>query len=90
MRTTVNIDEYLLAEAKVRAARSNRPLGDIIDDALRRQFSASERSDASTVLPTFGIRGQRPLVDIDDRDAVAEALGDNAPAGQDPAPHADR
>jgi len=90
MRTTVNIDDHLLAEAKVRAARSNRPLGDIIDDALRCQFSASERSDASIALPTYGIRGHRPLVDIDDRDAIAEALGDNVFAGQDRTLHADR
>jgi hypothetical protein len=86
----VNIDGHLLAEAKVRAARSNRPLGDIIDDALRRQFSASERSDSSIALPTYGAPGGRPLVDINDRDAVAEALGDNASAGQDRTPHADR
>jgi plasmid stability protein len=90
MRTTVNIDDHLLAEAKVRAARHNRSLGDIIDDALRRQFSAAERSDTSIALPTYGTRSTRPLVDIDDRDAVAEALGDNAHLARDQSTHADR
>jgi hypothetical protein len=90
VRTTVNIDEHLLAEAKVRAARSNRPLGEIIDDALRRQFSLSDRSDASITLPTYGSGGKRPLVDIEDRDAVAEALGDNASPAREAQVRADR
>jgi Arc/MetJ family transcription regulator len=34
MRTTVNIDEHLLAEAKAEAARTKRSLGDVVDDAL--------------------------------------------------------
>lgn len=78
MRTTVNIDENLLAEAKVRAARSQRSLGDVIDDALRRQFAHAD-SPAVTMrpLPTFGVPGERVLVELDDRDAVAEVLGDN-------------
>ncbi|MET0864820.1 MAG: hypothetical protein ABWZ98_10835 [Nakamurella sp.] len=32
MRTTVNIDEQLLAEARNRAARSHQSLGDVIDE----------------------------------------------------------
>ena len=78
MRTTVNIDEYLLAEAKVRAARSHRSLGDVIDEALRLRFASDDRPATSISLPTYGVPGERLLVDIDDRDAVAEALGDNA------------
>ena len=77
MRTTVNIDEHLLAEAKVRAARSHQSLGDVIDEALRFRFSATDRQVSTVRLPTFGGPGERMLVDIEDRDAVAEALGDN-------------
>ena len=36
-----------------------------------------ERQPAEIKLPTHGVRGGQPLVDIDDRDAVAEALGEN-------------
>jgi hypothetical protein len=79
VRTTVNIDEHLLAEAKARAARSHQSLGDVIDEALRLRFAAAKRPVAGTSLPTFGAAGERLLVDIDDRDAVAEALGDNEP-----------
>ncbi len=77
MRTTVNIDDQLLAEAKVRAARGHQSLGDVIDDALRARFAAPERPRVDISLPTFGVAGERLLIDIDDRDAVAEALGDN-------------
>ncbi len=86
----MNIDPYLLAEAKVRATRSNRSLGDVIDDALRRLFAASDRSDTLIELPSYGARGGRPQVDIDDRNAVAEALGDNANPVREGLPHADR
>jgi len=78
MRTTVNIDEHLLAEAKVRAARTHRSLGDIIDEALRQRFAVPDRPAERRSLPSFGVPGERLLVDIDDRDAVAELLGENA------------
>jgi hypothetical protein len=35
MRTTVNIDENLLEAARQLAVRMHRPLGDVVDDALR-------------------------------------------------------
>jgi len=89
MRTTVNIDEHLLAEAKVRAARSHRLLGDIIDDALRQRFAVRDRPAGRRSLPTFGAPGERVLVDLEDRDAVAELLGDNTSA-TDPGIDADR
>jgi plasmid stability protein len=77
MRTTVNIEEHLLAEAKVRAARTHRSLGDIIDEALRQRFAVTDHPSERRSLPTFGAPGERVLVDLDDRDAVAEFLGDN-------------
>lgn len=79
MRTTVNIDEHLLAEAKVRAARSHRSLGEVIDEALRARFATADRPAIARPVPTFGVPGERLLVDLDDRDAVADALGENAP-----------
>ena len=89
MRTTVNIDEHLLAEAKVRAARTHRSLGDIIDEALRQRFAVADHPAERRSLPTFGVPGERVLVDLDDPDAVAELLGDNTRA-TDPDDDADR
>ena len=78
MRTTVNIDEHLLAEAKVLAARQRRSLGEIIDDSLRTTLARLEEGrHTRVVLPTSGDPNVKPLVDIHDKEALAEALGDN-------------
>lgn len=79
MRTTVNIDDHLLAEAKVLAARQHRSLGEIIDDALRDTLTVRASAPAATrvTLPTSGDPRDRPLIDILDTEALAEALGDN-------------
>lgn len=80
MRTTVNIDDHLLAEAKVLAARTSQPLGTILDDALRAMLRTNARVDAGRkfVLPTHGKGGLQPGVDLDDKEALAELMGDNA------------
>lgn len=57
MRTTVNIDADLLAEAKQVAARTHRSRGCILEDALRLMIASNERShapDEPVVLPVHG------------------------------------
>lgn len=81
MRTTVTIDDGLLAEAKSLAARSNRSLSEVVDDALRVFFARrhSTNTDGAVVLPSFGDPAGAPLVDILDKNALADALGDERP-----------
>ncbi len=80
MRTTVTIDDHLLAEAKAVAASSHRTLGEVIDDALRVSL-AQRPTDPSksprVKLPTHGGSGLRPGVDLEDKEHMAELLGDN-------------
>lgn len=80
MRTTVNIDEHLLAEAKVLAARTSRSLGAVLDDALRAMLrrDTDKRHRNEFRLPTHGTGGLRPGVDLADKEALAELMGDNA------------
>ncbi len=80
MRTTVNIDDHLLAEAKILAARTSRSLGAVLDDALRSMFRRNTERDARGEfrLPTHGTGGLQPGVDLDDKDALAELIGDDA------------
>ncbi len=78
MRTTVNIDDHLLAEAKVLAARTSKPLGAVLDDALRALLHARSADRPRFELPTHGKSGLQAGVDLDDREALAEVLGDNA------------
>jgi hypothetical protein len=77
MRTTVDIDEHLLAEAKVLAARQHRTLGQVIDDSLRSTLSPVTGPSRPVRLTTYGGREGVPLVDILDKEALAEVLGDN-------------
>ncbi|MGV9797883.1 type II toxin-antitoxin system VapB family antitoxin [Mycobacterium sp. NPDC003449] len=80
MRTTVNIDDHLLAEAKILAARTSRSLGSVVEDALRAMLTrvGDENHTPTFRLPTHGSGGLRPGVDLDDKEALAEILGDNA------------
>lgn len=80
MRTTVDIPVDLLAEAKVLAARGNRSLSAVVNDALR-AFLARQQSDGPRVdwaFPTDGAGGLQPGVNLDDKAALADLLGDNA------------
>ena len=81
MRTTVTIDDHLLEEAKVIAARTHRSLGEVIDDGLRLMLIERDSGEARgpVVLPTSGGGGLVPGVDLEDRESMAEALGDNQP-----------
>ena len=82
VRTTVNIDDALLAEARQLAARTRRSLGDIVDDALRAMLlrAADPRGSDAVSLPTYGGSGLRPGVDLDDKAAVAALLDEERDA----------
>ena len=75
MRTTVKIDDDLLAEAKLRAAQSGRTLNVVVEDALREAFARRDaRVSERPELPVF--RGSRlmPGVDLDDSAALLELM----------------
>lgn len=78
MRTTVNIDEHLLGEAKLIAARTHRTIGSVLEDALRKLID--EQPPPSNVpyrLPAYPKgSGLRPGVDLLDKDQI-EALMDD-------------
>ena len=82
MRTTLNIDEALLADYKQLAARSHRSLSSVIQDALRESLLRRyEGASASRVkLPTFGHGGALPGVDLDDNVATRRILDDERDA----------
>ena len=79
MRTTITIDEGLLREAKILAARTDRTVSSVLEQALRemltRQAEADDRRRRDFTLPSY--HGGGFLVDILDKEALADALGDN-------------
>jgi hypothetical protein len=76
MRTTVKIDDRLLAEAKTQAAISGRTLSAVIEDALRAALAHRRRgADRRIVaLPTFRSSRLLPGVDLDDSAALLDHM----------------
>jgi len=80
VRTTLNISDDLLAEAKVLAVRTHRSIGAVVDDALRVLFRREGPHAAAEAwtFPTSGAGGLQPGVNLEDTEALADLLGDNA------------
>jgi hypothetical protein len=82
VRTTIRVDDQLLAEAKATAARTGRTLTEVIEDALRealarQQNRAQDRERAQ--LPTFEGKGLKPSVDLDSSAALLDLMDGRAP-----------
>jgi predicted transcriptional regulator len=77
MRTTVTIDDALLARAKRIAAETGRSLSAVIDDALQESLNRREDADGPTavVLPTFEGR-LLPGIDLDNSVALRDLMDD--------------
>lgn len=68
MRTTIRLDDSLLAEAKTFAVKTGRTLTAVIEDALRASLAPQAQTPGTegwTRLPTVGGQGLRPGVDLD-------------------------
>ncbi|OGA72355.1 MAG: antitoxin [Betaproteobacteria bacterium RIFCSPLOWO2_12_FULL_66_14] len=76
MRTTVRLDERLLAEAKKHAADTGRTLTAVLEDALRETLARrSTRVKRKPVrLKTVRGDGVRPGVDLDDTAALLDLM----------------
>lgn len=74
VRTTIAVDDHLLAGAKRRARERGQTLGEVVEDALRRELAAPPRA-APRDVPVFrGGGGVRPGVDVTSNRALREAL----------------
>jgi plasmid stability protein len=75
MRTTVDLPDDLLSEARARAAREGRSLSDVVGDAVRSSFARTATADRAQVeLPTFDGGGLQPGVDLDDSSALLDTM----------------
>ena len=64
MRTTLDLNDELIARAKAEATRERTTLTRLIEEGLRLRLRAPERTDVSPPLPVFkGKGGLRPGVD---------------------------
>lgn len=80
MRTTLNIDDGLLAEVKVIAAKRHRPIGEVVDEALRGYLAEREETDptafdwSSIAIPVPGDRGLQPGVNWRSNSAMLDLM----------------
>jgi hypothetical protein len=76
MRTTIRLNDDVLARAKIRAAETGRTLTRVIEDALRRDLdgTASPGEPPPIEIPTAGSGGLLPGVDLDDTSALLDRM----------------
>jgi hypothetical protein len=76
MRTTLNLDDHLLSEAKLLARRSGTTLTALVEDALRERLARRVAASPAVPvrLPTVGGNGLLPGVDLDDSAGLRELM----------------
>jgi hypothetical protein len=76
MRTTIRINDQLLAEIKQLAAQTGQTLTSIIEDALRQMLARQKQlADRPPVeLITVSGNGPQPGVDLDDSAALLDLM----------------
>jgi len=74
MRTTIAVDDHLLTAARRRARERGQTLGQVVEDALRRELSTPPAAAVPEVPVFRGGDGPRPGVDVGSNRALREAL----------------
>ena len=72
MKTTLNIDDKVMADLKRDAARQGRTMSELVESALRLLLRAHRKRQKVVALPTFHSGGA--VVDIADHDALYQAM----------------
>jgi plasmid stability protein len=71
MKTTLNIENGVMRDLKMRAAREGRTMSELVETALRRLLDEHPVEKDLPPLPTLMAR---ELVDVSDRDALYRAM----------------
>lgn len=72
VKTTLKIDDSVMARLKEEAARRGCTMSELVESSLRLLFQAEKTTTKLPQLPKFKSGG--PLVDIADRDALYQAM----------------
>ena len=72
MKTTLNIDDAVMAQLKREAARQRRTMSELVETVLRLLFRSRRKAPDLEPLPAF--RSGGALVDVADRTALYEAM----------------
>ena len=75
MKTTLNLNDQVLRQAKERAGRDGITLTRFVENAMRAKLMASPRKGPGFKLKITTVKGKRPPnVDISDREALYDVL----------------
>jgi Bacterial antitoxin of type II TA system, VapB len=72
MKTTLNIDDTVMARLRRESARTGRTMSELVETALRRLLQSRRAAAPPPPLPTFDSGGA--LVDVADREALYAAM----------------
>ncbi len=75
MKTTLVIDDGVMRRLSEEAARRGITMSELVESALRLMLEERQGPRELSLLPTYPMGS--PLVDIADRDALYEAIGDD-------------
>lgn len=74
MRITISVHDQLLASARQRARERGKSLGEVVEDALRRELAEPVQVEPPAV-PVFRVSGgPLPGIDLTSNRALREAL----------------
>lgn len=83
MRTTISIDDRLLAQAKLEALERGTTLGAVVEDALRMNLAHKDHASGGPFhLTTVGGRGLQRGVDINDSAGLLDLMEEDVLAPQ--------
>jgi hypothetical protein len=76
-RTTVNIDASVLGQLKRRQHKERKPLSELVNQLLARALAETESPDDTARPLRWTSRAMRARVDVEDKDALLQALDDS-------------
>jgi hypothetical protein len=77
MRTTIRIDDEVYRRVKQIADRSNRTIGQVIEDAIQLALRPTPNDESVADLPVYGGSGVMPGVDLTSNRSIAEAMDED-------------
>ncbi len=80
IRTTVAVDDHVLAAARRRARELGLTLGQLVERGLQRELALQESASHGPPIPVFrGRGGARPGVDLTSNRAMLEVMEEGLP-----------
>ena len=74
LKTTLNIDDTVMARLRRESVRQGRTMSELVEAALRLLFQSGKRKSKAKLRPLPSFRSGGYLVDIADRNALYDAM----------------